>query len=157
MLLKAVAAKASGGAGSSAAGATVIEEYLSRIGAFDPGTRVQNGSGLYDANRISAFTLGKTLGTVASDARLFPELLASLSIGGLDGTLSQRFRAFRNQRTIRAKTGTLASVTALSGYVLRAAPNGPIAFGVVLNGVANKVSEARQRIDRAVEAIARIA
>jgi D-alanyl-D-alanine carboxypeptidase/D-alanyl-D-alanine-endopeptidase (penicillin-binding protein 4) len=157
MLLKALGAKASGGAGSSAGGSTVIEEYLTRINALDAGTRLQNGSGLYDANRVSAFTLAKTLGAVAGDARIFPELLASLAIGGLDGTLSQRFKGFRNQRTIRAKTGTLASVTALSGYILRAAPNGPLAFSVVLNGVANKVAEGRQRIDRVIEAVARVA
>lgn len=157
MLLKAVGARASGSAGSSAGGAAVTEEYLKRIGAFDPGTRLSNGSGLYDANRVSAFTLARTLGSIAGDARIFPELLASLSIGGLDGTLSQRFKPFRSQRTIRAKTGTLASVTALSGYVLRAAPNGPLAFAFVLNGVAGKVAEGRKRIDRVVEAIARIA
>jgi D-alanyl-D-alanine carboxypeptidase/D-alanyl-D-alanine-endopeptidase (penicillin-binding protein 4) len=157
MLLKAVAAKASGAAGSSADGATVIEEYLSRIGAFRVGTRIQNGSGLYDANRVSAFTLAKALSAVAADPRLFPELAACLSVGGLDGTLSQRFRAFRGARTIRAKTGTLASVTALSGYVLRVAPNGPIAFSLVLNDVASKVAEGRQRIDRVVEAVARVA
>jgi D-alanyl-D-alanine carboxypeptidase/D-alanyl-D-alanine-endopeptidase (penicillin-binding protein 4) len=157
MLLKAVAAKSSAAAGTSAAGAALIEDFLSRNGALDPGTRVQNGSGLYDANRVSAFALAKTLSAVAGDARIFPELAACLSIGGLDGTLSQRFRAFRSQRTIRAKTGTLASVTALSGYVLRAPPSGPLAFSLVLNDVAGKVSEGRQRIDRVVEAIARLA
>lgn len=157
MLLKAVGANASGAVGSSAAGATVIEEYLSRHAALDLGTRLQNGSGLYDANRVSAFTLTRVLGAVANDPRVYPEFLASLSIGGLDGTLSQRFRALRNSRTLRAKTGTLASVTALSGYVLRAAPNGPLAFSVLLNGVGNKLAEGRGRIDRAIEAIARIA
>jgi D-alanyl-D-alanine carboxypeptidase/D-alanyl-D-alanine-endopeptidase (penicillin-binding protein 4) len=157
MLLKAVGAAASGSAGSSAAGSTVIEEYLSRHAALDLGTRLSNGSGLYDANRVSAFTLTRVLGGVVNDPRVYPEFLASLSIGGLDGTLSQRFRSLRNARTLRAKTGTLASVTALSGYVLRAAPNGPLAFSVLLNGVADKLAEGRQRIDRAIEAIARSA
>ncbi|HWA77222.1 MAG TPA: D-alanyl-D-alanine carboxypeptidase/D-alanyl-D-alanine-endopeptidase [Polyangiaceae bacterium] len=157
MLLKSVGANASGTAGSSAAGATVIEEYLSRHAALDLGTRLKNGSGLYDANRVSAFTLTRVLGEVANDPRVYPEFLASLSIGGLDGTLSQRFRSLRNARTVRAKTGTLASVTALSGYVLRAAPNGPLAFSVLLNGVGDKLAEGRQRIDRAIEAIARVA
>lgn len=155
MLLKAVAVQANGAPGTSAGGASVIEAYLTRLGALEAGTRLLNGSGLYDANRVSAFTLTRVLSAAAADARIFPELVASLAIGGVDGTLSQRFVPLRGQRAIRAKTGTLAGVTALGGYVLRAPPNGPVAFAILVNGVVGKLPEARGRIDRALEAVAR--
>ena len=41
---------------------------------------------------------------------------ASLPVGGVDGTLQHRFRGDPRARSIRAKTGTLRHVSALSGY-----------------------------------------
>lgn len=154
MLLKALGAKASGGPGTSAAGIVALEQYLKRHGAWSPGTQLGNGSGLYDANRLSARTLVRVLSAAYGDARVGPELLSSLAIGGVDGTLTYRFSNLRRDRRVRAKTGTLASVTALSGYVL--SKRGPLAFAVLLDGIAGKHTEARRRIDALVEAIAQI-
>jgi D-alanyl-D-alanine carboxypeptidase/D-alanyl-D-alanine-endopeptidase (penicillin-binding protein 4) len=155
MLLKALGRSDKSGPGSSASGARLVEATLTRIGALDPGTRIGNGSGLYDANRVSAFTLTRLLVESFRDTRVAPEFLAALSIGGLDGTLSQRFKSHRAERSVRAKTGTLASATALSGYLLRTRTRGPLAFSLLLNGVSGKQQEARARLDAAVEAILR--
>jgi D-alanyl-D-alanine carboxypeptidase/D-alanyl-D-alanine-endopeptidase (penicillin-binding protein 4) len=157
MLLKALSRSEKGEPGSSAAGASLVEEYVTRVRSAEPGLRIGNGSGLYDANRVSAWTLGRVLVSAYQDPRIAPEFLAALSIGGVDGTLSQRFKAFRSRRTIRAKTGTLASVSALSGYVLRSWPNPPLVFSLLLNGSNTKQFEARQRMDAVVEAVARVA
>lgn len=153
MLLKAIAATDLTGPGSSARGARALEEYLSRLGALDAGTRLGNGSGLYDANRVSSFALTRTLVSAFNDPRIAPEFVAALSIGGLDGTLSQRFKAHRATRSVRAKTGTLADTIALSGYVLK--PRARVAFSLLLNGVSGKQQEARSRLDTVVETILR--
>jgi D-alanyl-D-alanine carboxypeptidase/D-alanyl-D-alanine-endopeptidase (penicillin-binding protein 4) len=155
MLLKALGRKASSQPGTSAAGAAAVEAYLRAQNALGAGTRLGNGSGLYDANRLSARTLCRVLAAAYADPRVGPELLASLAIGGVDGTLSARFTHSRAARRIRAKTGTLANVTALSGYVLAPEPMGPVAFSLLVNGVAGKLGEARRRMDAVVEAIAR--
>jgi D-alanyl-D-alanine carboxypeptidase/D-alanyl-D-alanine-endopeptidase (penicillin-binding protein 4) len=55
---------------------------------------------------------------------------------------------------VRAKTGTLADVAALSGYVLGPTPGTGMAFSVLANGVGGKVGAARQLADRVAEAIA---
>lgn len=153
MLLKAIAASDKSGPGSTARGARALEDHLARLGALDPGTRLGNGSGLYDANRVSAYALTRTLVTAFNDPRIAPEFIAALSIGGLDGTLSQRFKPHRAERSIRAKTGTLADTIGLSGYLLTARAR--LAFSLLLNGVNGKQQEARNRLDHTVETILR--
>jgi serine-type D-Ala-D-Ala carboxypeptidase/endopeptidase (penicillin-binding protein 4) len=147
MLLKALGRPAKSAPGTSSAGASAIEGYLRARAAWTPGTRVLNGSGLYDANRVSAFTLTRVLQLAHSDPRIGPELTASLAVGGVDGTLLKRFTNESATRRVRAKTGTLSSVITLAGYLY--APT-PLAFAFLLNGMKGGQSEARQRIDGAL-------
>jgi serine-type D-Ala-D-Ala carboxypeptidase/endopeptidase (penicillin-binding protein 4) len=155
MILKALGAEASGGTGTSAAGAEAVTQWLTAAGAQDPGNRITNGSGLFDANRATAGSIARALSAGWNDPRLGPELVAELAIGGVDGTLRSRFRAGRELRLIRAKTGTLARTVALSGYVLSPSGKSPIAFAILVNGVGGQHTELRRRIDEVVEAIVR--
>lgn len=155
MLLKALGRKRTGAAGSSAEGAAAVEDYLRTLGLLEPGVRVGNGSGLFDTNRVSANALARVLSSAYLDPRVGADLVASLAIGGVDGTLSQRFQKLAAQRGVRAKTGTLANVVALSGYVLHSAPRAPVAFSILVNGAAGRIGEARRLMDAVVEAIAR--
>ena len=86
-----------------------------------------------------------------------PEYVAQLSVGGVDGTLRKRFRQELTPRRVRAKTGTLDDVIALSGYVLRDGGHGPIAFSILFNHVGGKQDGARHAADRLVDLIARCA
>jgi len=54
---------------------------------------------------------------------------------------------------VRAKTGTLDDVIALSGYVLRPGGKGPIAFSIFFNHIAGKQDGARRAADRLAELI----
>jgi D-alanyl-D-alanine carboxypeptidase/D-alanyl-D-alanine-endopeptidase (penicillin-binding protein 4) len=89
------------------------------------------------------------------DPHAGPEYVAQLSIGGVDGTLRHRFRDWQVSRAIRAKTGTLDAVAALSGYVLPPPGRAPVAFSVLVNGIPGKVDAARASMDRVVDAVAR--
>jgi D-alanyl-D-alanine carboxypeptidase/D-alanyl-D-alanine-endopeptidase (penicillin-binding protein 4) len=153
MLFKVLGAEASGEPGQSHAGARAVRAWLEAHGGLSPETRIENGSGLFDANRISATVLINVLRAARQDPALYPEFLAQLAIGGVDGTLRSRFRALRAGRAIRAKTGTLSAATGLSGYVLGPRGQTPVAFSMLINGVEGHVGEARQYIDRVVEAI----
>ena len=86
--------------------------WLERIGPEDVPV-VDNGSGLSRRTLISALGLARMLQT-AYRSPLMPELMASLPLNGVDGTL-------RNRRTLAGnahlKTGSLRDVTALAGYV----------------------------------------
>ncbi len=112
---------------------------------------ILNGSGLFDANRLSAATLTRVLSHAYRDPRLSAEFVAQLSVGGVDGTLRSRLRQHRKSRAVRAKTGTLARVVALSGYVLRVG-NEPYAFSILVNGISDHAG-VRRRMDRVVDAL----
>jgi D-alanyl-D-alanine carboxypeptidase/D-alanyl-D-alanine-endopeptidase (penicillin-binding protein 4) len=81
--------------------------------------------------------------------------VSQLAIGGIDGTLRNRFHAERVRRAVRAKTGTLDDAVALSGYVLGPSGKGTIAFSVLMNHIVGKVAAGRAATDRLVEVIAR--
>jgi D-alanyl-D-alanine carboxypeptidase/D-alanyl-D-alanine-endopeptidase (penicillin-binding protein 4) len=74
---------------------------------------IDNGSGLSRDSRISAQQLGQLL-QVAYASPNMPELMSSLPIVGVDGTL-KRSRA--GSASAHLKTGSLREVTALAGYV----------------------------------------
>src|SRR6185312_8531343 len=115
----------------------------------------KNGSGLFDANRVTPAATTALLRVMDRDPSAGPEYLAQLSIGGIDGTLRHRFREWETTRAIRAKTGTLDAVAALSGYVLGPPGRAPVAFSIFANGISGKVGAARPSMDRVVDAIAR--
>jgi D-alanyl-D-alanine carboxypeptidase/D-alanyl-D-alanine-endopeptidase (penicillin-binding protein 4) len=83
-----------------------------RISATDVPT-IDNGSGLSRQNRISAQQLGRLL-QVAYTSPTMPELMSSLPLVGVDGTLK---RSLASNASAHLKTGSLKEVTALAGYV----------------------------------------
>jgi len=135
--------------------AEVVTKWLERIGAIDPGVVIKNGSGLFDANRVTAWTTVQLLRWAWRDPSVQPEFVAQLAVGGVDGTLHKRFRGELTKRHVRAKTGTLDDVIALSGYVLRDGGRGPVAFSMLFNRVGGKQDAARHAADRFVELIAK--
>jgi D-alanyl-D-alanine carboxypeptidase/D-alanyl-D-alanine-endopeptidase (penicillin-binding protein 4) len=135
----------------------VVTQWIDRIGASDAGILIRNGSGLFDANRVTTYSVVQVLRWAWREPSVAPEYVAQLSVGGVDGTLHKRFRQETTKRRVRAKTGTLDDVIALSGYVLRDGGRGPIAFSVLFNHVAGKQDRARRAADRLVDHIARFA
>ena len=86
--------------------------WLQRINPTDPPT-IDNGSGLSRLTRLTARDLA-TLLRVAYASPAMPELMASMPLTGLDGTL-KRSRATAGRAHL--KTGSLRDVMALAGYV----------------------------------------
>jgi D-alanyl-D-alanine carboxypeptidase/D-alanyl-D-alanine-endopeptidase (penicillin-binding protein 4) len=161
-IFKAMAAKKRGEheapSGDAPAAATdaaeVVTRELSALHAFEPGVVIKNGSGLFDANRTTPWALAELLRSAYRASDLEPEMVAQLSIGGVDGTLHGRFKSWAATRAIRAKTGTLDAVAALSGYVLGPPGKSPVAFAIVANGISGHVGAARPLMDKVVEALA---
>ena len=155
-LLKDLGARINGAPGTSANGAAAVLDYLREIDALDTGTRISNGSGLFDANRVSAHTLVKTLLHAYRDPAMSRVFVAQLAVGGVDGTLKHRFLSFKQARSIHAKTGTLDNVIALSGYAFRPDASSPVAFSLIVSGIAGKHAEIRKRVDELVSGVARV-
>jgi serine-type D-Ala-D-Ala carboxypeptidase/endopeptidase (penicillin-binding protein 4) len=150
MLLKTIGAKVQG-VGSSEAGAKVVVDSLAALGPMDPDLRWVNGSGLFDANRVSTNLLVRVLGAARADPSSAPEYLAQLSIAGSDGTLSRRLRTLPRGCSVRAKTGTLREVISLAGYVGRL-DGSELAFALIVEGVTDQAAT-RIEIDRFVESL----
>jgi serine-type D-Ala-D-Ala carboxypeptidase/endopeptidase (penicillin-binding protein 4) len=140
------------GDGSIAEGARVIRQFL--IGAgVDPGDFVfYDGSGLSSQDLITPRAITRLL-TYASRQSWGAEWRESLPIGGVDGSLTGRFAAPPLRGKVFAKTGTLAEVNALSGYLI-AASGKTVAFSILCNNHAPAGDAARQAIDKIVAAIA---
>lgn len=153
-LLKALAAAARGVPGTSAAGAELATAWLKEIGAWDAGTRVTNGSGLFDTNRLSPRTLARVLANAWREPALGADFVNQLAVGGVDGTLKQRFTRFAERRAVLAKTGTLNDTVALSGYVVGPERRRAVAFSFIASGVHGRLAQARQHIDAVVERLA---
>lgn len=139
-----------------AGAADAVTAELRAMGAFEPGCVVANGSGLFDANRTTAAATAALLRGAYLDSKVGPELLAHLAVGGVDGTLRSRFKRWAKARAVRAKTGTLNAVFALSGYVLPPPGKPAIAFALFVNGTPGKGGAARASMDRVVDAVAKM-
>ena len=80
------------------------------------GLVMDNGSGLSRSERIAPRTLALML-KAAHAGKHAPELLMSLPVAGVDGTMRRRLKGTPAEGWARLKTGTLKDVTALAGYV----------------------------------------
>jgi D-alanyl-D-alanine carboxypeptidase/D-alanyl-D-alanine-endopeptidase (penicillin-binding protein 4) len=95
---------------------------------------LRDGSGLSRHNRISARLMTDVLRHMArrGDAA-GAAFLRSLPVSGSDGSLKQRLEEDGLRGTVRAKTGYIAGVSCLSGYV-HTAGGRVLAFAVLING-----------------------
>ncbi|WP_438024368.1 D-alanyl-D-alanine carboxypeptidase/D-alanyl-D-alanine endopeptidase [Sorangium sp. So ce233] len=153
-IFKTLAAERRGRPGTAEAAAELVGETIRELGATQEGVVLRNGSGLFDAARASPEAIVGLLRAALLDPSLGADFTAQLAIGGVDGTLRGRFRGWSKERAIRAKTGTLASVAALSGYILPPAGRSPIAFAVLASDVPGKIEPVRRAIDDFVGALA---
>lgn len=132
MLLR-EAAQVMRGAGTLAAGLEQRERFLEDIGITPAGT----GFAFGDGSGLARQGLTTPDSTVAllrymwifSDRELW---LQSLPIGGVDGTLADRFHNIRGAERVHAKTGEIRHVNALSGYI-ETRRNRWLAFSIMVN------------------------
>ena len=116
-VLEAAGAETYGGSANTAKGVRALREALTDLGVPASGYNPANGSGLGHQNRVAPATMADLLRRLYFDPRVGPDLLQSLSVGGVDGTTRNRFRGSSAAERVRAKTGTLNGVSCLSGYV----------------------------------------
>jgi D-alanyl-D-alanine carboxypeptidase/D-alanyl-D-alanine-endopeptidase (penicillin-binding protein 4) len=133
-LVKAMGAEVFGAPGSMAHGLAVGRQYLEQKVGLQPGSYVyENGSGLNDVNRFTARQLAQLVCAVAADYEIATEWFTSLAVAGTQGTISHRMKETPAQRHLRAKTGTLRGVSALSGTVVQPSGN-VVAFSILTQG-----------------------
>lgn len=127
-------------------GQAVVSDYLSELGIERYSFEILEGSGLTRYNKVTAELYMKMLKYMYDDRFLFDYFMNSLAIAGKEGTLRKRMIGTNAEGNVFAKTGTLNSVSALSGYVIDK-DSEVLIFYVVMNGFGGNANEMRAAQD----------
>ncbi len=146
-IVKNLGAEVYGAPGTTAKGTAVLSDYLVSLGIPESEFRLVNGSGLTRDSRVRPTHLTAVLADMAVDPRVGHEFMASLAIGGRDGTLWARFTDEDEVDRVRGKTGTLDGVHCLAGTV-EAADGEMYAFAYLVNELPGSIARARKAHDR---------
>ncbi len=120
------------GDGSFEGGTAAVERFMLEEAGVPPGSvDLADGSGLSRDNRVSAAAFVRALGHMAQ-SDLWEPLWESLPQAG--GRELRRMNRSAAEDNLRAKTGTLSSVSALSGQ-LRTVEGERVLFSILQNGV----------------------
>ncbi len=121
-----------GGAGTTAAGANVVEAF-----ARSHGSTVQavDGSGLTRSNRSSPREIVDLLLGMQEDPA-GEEFIQDLALAGQEGTVADRMEGTAAYGRCRTKTGTISGVSNLSGYCFNRSGR-VVAFSILMAGVGN--------------------
>lgn len=145
MLVKNLAAESGLVPATMEAGLEKVRAYFESLGFAKDTYEYINAAGFTRDNRITPKQIGTFLESARQDFTMFPEFLASLPIGGVDGTLRSRMKGSKAENWVRAKTGLLNGVVGLAGYAGRA--NGTVlTFAFIYNG-AGREDRARAFFD----------
>src|SRR5687768_608838 len=137
---------------SAGLGIAEIKSFLTGIGVAPDGIIQYDGSGLSRHNLITPAAVVQLYAYMARSkyAQVWRD---SLTIGGVDGTLANRFKGTAAQGNFRGKTGTIDQVSALSGYMTTAGGD-QLIVSFVVNGVA-QTGHRTSMIDDIVLSLAR--
>jgi D-alanyl-D-alanine carboxypeptidase/D-alanyl-D-alanine-endopeptidase (penicillin-binding protein 4) len=114
---------------------------------------MSDGSGLSRYNYIAPATITTILGKMHADTRHHDAFLATLPIAGKDGTISNRMRGTPAEGNAVAKTGSIANVRSLSGYV-KTRNGETLAFSIIANDFVIPAATVNWITDLAVEHLA---
>lgn len=146
---------------SFAGAATAMNAVVAELGLPAAQSALADGSGLSRTNRVTPSLLTEMLALAADGAH--PELaglFGGLPVAGWSGTLRDRYRSAAGQSrpgvgagVVRAKTGTLSGVNAISG-VVTTADGRLLAFAVLADKVPVGSDEAQPALDRVAATLA---
>ncbi len=137
----AVGAAKYGAPGTWSKAEAAISDFLqNRVGLAPGSFKLKNGSGLHDVNRFSPQQIVEVLDFVYRQPNIFPEFVTSLAVAAGSGTLASRMDNTDAAHLLRAKTGTLSTASALSGYVT-AKSGETLAFSILVNDYRTSISD----------------
>ncbi len=132
--------------GSREAGLEELRTFLAAAGIPADAYHLADGSGMARLNLVTPSAVVRLLRHMyASPQR--GNFLDILPVGGEDGTLASRFTDAGLSGRVHAKTGTLAHVSALSGYAQRPDKSW-VAFSILVNNFNGPAADVRKVMDQ---------
>lgn len=133
------------GIGRADSGRAVVERQLSAWGAEPDGYVVRDGSGLSRYDYVTPETVVRVLDAMRKSPQ-FEVFYNALPIAGVDGTIKTRMRGTPAEGNIHAKTGSVANVRSLSGYV-RTQDGRSLIFSLLANNWTTPASDVTRMQD----------
>jgi D-alanyl-D-alanine carboxypeptidase/D-alanyl-D-alanine-endopeptidase (penicillin-binding protein 4) len=152
MLLKTIG-RAAGGPGSVVEGVRAVRETIAGWGVAPDEIVMNDGSGLSRYDYLTADAVVAVLRHVWQDARLRGPFVSALPVAGRDGTLDTRMRGTILDDRVEAKTGTLANVRSLSGY-LETTTGKHVVFAILANNFIAPAGQVDAIVERALALVA---
>ncbi len=133
--------------GGWSGGRNLVAKYLTDLGIGSEEFVLDDGSGLSRNNRMTTHALVTILLDLyhGKNWELFQ---GSLAVGGEDGTIDKYFSEAKYRGKVRAKTGYISGVRALSGVCLT--DSGPYLFSILSNGPKGLSRDAINNIPKAI-------
>jgi len=129
-------------------GAKIIDSLIAKIELDHKIYKIVDGSGVSHYNLVSTELMVELLKHMYNSSKENYEVLYnSLPIAGVDGTLEKRMRRTKAYDNVRAKTGTLSGVSALSGY-LTSKNKHKVAFSIFVQNFVGSSKVARRYQDK---------
>jgi D-alanyl-D-alanine carboxypeptidase/D-alanyl-D-alanine-endopeptidase (penicillin-binding protein 4) len=119
-----------GSEGSTAAGASVVEDFARSKGS---GVHAVDGSGLTRSGRASPLQVVRLLEAMR-ESKTGEQFISDLALAGHEGTVADRMHGTAADGRCRTKTGTLTGVSNLSGYCFNRDGRVMI-FSILMGGV----------------------
>lgn len=127
---------------------TILQQRLIQLGIDLNSYKLVDGSGLSRHNLATPATFVSLLQKMSQtpQGKIYRD---SLAVGGMNGTLANRFKDTPIQGRLQAKTGSLSGISTLSGYL--DIPNGEtLVFSIMVNSSEQPNINMRQGIDEIV-------
>ena len=148
-ILKTIGADVYGSPGTTLNGLRAMDEYMQSLKYKPEGFSILDGSGLSRQNRLSPDQIVSVFQDMYADLGVYPEFISALGVMGRDGNVLKRMNGHNSAERARVKTGTLNSVSALSGY-FQSADGERFAFSILMNDLKCSNGQAKRLQDRIV-------
>ncbi len=148
-ILKTIGAEIYSSPGTILNGLRSMDEYMQSLKYKPKDFSIFDGSGLSKQNRLSTDQIISILQDMYIDLGVYPEFISALGVMGRDGNVLKRMNGHIGAERARVKTGTLNSVSALSGY-FQSRDGEMFAFSILMNDLRCSNRQAKKLQDRIV-------
>lgn len=100
-------------------GVQVVKEYWEKKGLDVFPLRMNDGSGLAPADKVSAGFMGELLVYMATESAVSDAFIASLPQAGIEGSVRNFLKGSKLQGKARLKSGGITSVRSYAGYITK--------------------------------------